>query len=64
VGNWEEREAVRDAETRLRQLTGEIELLRAEMNRKIDEAADLMRRINSLGGTSSRPRTRGAGSAS
>jgi hypothetical protein len=64
MGNWDEREALRDAEARVRQLTGEIELLRAELNRKIDEAADLMQRVTSTGKTSSHPQTRRAGKES
>jgi hypothetical protein len=43
----EQREALRAAEARFRQLSAEIELLRAELNRKIDEAVDLMKRISS-----------------
>jgi hypothetical protein len=56
----DDRDAVRTAERRLRQLTTEIEVLRLELNRKIDEAADLTVRINSQG-SSSNPRTRRAG---
>jgi hypothetical protein len=64
VASWDEIEALRDAEVRLRQLTGEIELLRVELNRKIDEAADMLQRISSLGATSSDPRTQRAGKES
>jgi hypothetical protein len=51
----DDRDAVRAAERRLRQLSSEIELLRAELNRKIDEAAELMSRISSSSGSSSKP---------
>jgi hypothetical protein len=51
----DDRDAVRTAERRLRQLADEIELLRLELNRKIDEAAYLMSRIRSPGGSSSNP---------
>jgi hypothetical protein len=43
----------KDAQERLFQLTDEIEHLRVDLARKIDEAAEIMGRINSLDETSS-----------
>ena len=42
-----------EAEARLLRLTDEIDQLRIDLGRKIDEAADLMGRIMSLDATSS-----------
>ena len=42
-----------EAEARLLQLTEEIDQLRIDLGRKIDEAAELMQRVSSLHATSS-----------
>jgi hypothetical protein len=60
MGDSDDRDALRTAERRVRELTAQIELLRLELNRKIDEAADLMSRIRSAGGSSSNSRPRRA----
>jgi hypothetical protein len=67
MGSADERDALRDAEARMRQVTAEIELLRyapahsSDLGRKIDEAAELMERIGSRVATSSRSCTKRAG---
>ena len=61
--NSDELEALRDAEAGCAS-SQEIELLRVELNRKIDEAADLVKRISLLSAISSHPRTQRAGKES